>query len=93
MPARDTDPASSAAPRTATPADHTPHDAPGAKRPAARPVELPAGNDGFYYGSSFERISIDRPRSEPAAVPFSPGDIPTEQAPLAAMLAPGFKLG
>ncbi|MFD6334232.1 hypothetical protein ACFWGI_32255 [Streptomyces niveus] len=55
--------------------------------------DLPAGDDGVYYGSSFERITIDRPRPEPAAAPFSPGDIPTEQTPVAAMLAPGFKLG
>jgi hypothetical protein len=55
--------------------------------------DLPAGDGGFYYGSSFERITIDRPRSEPTAVSFSPGDIPTDQTPLAAMLAPGFKLG
>ncbi|MFB7836241.1 hypothetical protein [Streptomyces sp. NPDC056056] len=55
--------------------------------------DLPAGDGGFYYSSSCERITIDRPRVEPVAVPFSPGDIPTEQTPLAAMLAPGFKLG
>ncbi|MFF8617106.1 hypothetical protein [Streptomyces sp. NPDC015350] len=55
--------------------------------------DLPPGEDGFYYGAGFERIDIDRPRAEPAAVPFSPGDIPTAQTPLAAMLAPGFKLG
>ncbi|MFF3958467.1 hypothetical protein ACFYY1_35420 [Streptomyces sp. NPDC001890] len=55
--------------------------------------DLPPGDGGFYCGSSFERITIDRPRPEPAAMPFSPGEIPTQQTALAAMLAPGFKLG